>query len=107
MTKVRRRIALGGVLLGLALATAWMMLHGTRGAEIANVLALPVSVLSFLVAVVAVVAPSRADDPAVARSSLDRVRSWSAIRRTSASRYSFSSRGSGMDFGMNSFICRW
>jgi hypothetical protein len=48
-TRSTKSLALGGLLLALGMLTVSLWLHGTRGAEIANVLALPASVVGVVI----------------------------------------------------------
>jgi hypothetical protein len=61
--RVLLAIAWAGLAVALVATTLWLMADGTRGAEIANVLALPVAVLSGVVAVVAGRASRSVDGP--------------------------------------------
>ncbi|GAA4775797.1 hypothetical protein GCM10023200_05560 [Actinomycetospora chlora] len=58
-----RVTAWSGLVLTLAGLTVWLATHGTRGAELANVLALPVAVVGVVLAVVAGRAASTAQAP--------------------------------------------
>ncbi|MGQ0773111.1 MAG: hypothetical protein ACT4NY_01610 [Pseudonocardiales bacterium] len=64
VSRPRRRGVVAGVGLAAAVvaATAWMLTQGTRGAELANVLALPVAVAGLLVALVAARSGSESTD---------------------------------------------
>jgi len=72
-----------GVLAGLALilvltivGTWWLLERGTRGAEIANVLTLPVAMAGLLLAVRSLLAPASADEPAGTGTPHDRPDRW-------------------------------
>lgn len=48
-----RRLAATAAVVALAAVTVWLLTKGTRGAEVANVLALPLTGLSLIVTAVA------------------------------------------------------
>ncbi|NES16508.1 MULTISPECIES: NACHT domain-containing NTPase [Micromonospora] len=81
-TPTTARIVTAALLLALLSFTWWMLATGTRGAEIANVLALPLAAVSLLTAVVGSVARPAVGDPAVLAAAQRRLSAWSARQET-------------------------
>ena len=81
-TESSRRTFVLGALVGLLSLTCWMLAAGSRGAEIANVLALPLTAVSLAISLAALTSRPEADDPATAAAARRRLLQWSVGEQT-------------------------